>query len=187
VEALDTEPDRSVVQQVVSSSKNGLASRMNLDEITILRIATHFPTLKARTGNAIFPSMDTFTTTVKAQPFNEPFTMVMWAELQNVTDIINSVAVKRHFSTRHATVNQSKPTFLSKNRLRQIAVSKSRRDRNVLNFAETTPNPLFQATSDALCPANTPSANEADRTKRGVAPQMVVSTNYFVRTIHTIN
>jgi hypothetical protein len=157
---------------------------MNLHKNTILRVSTRLTTFKARTFGAILADMDTFTAAVKTQPFNETFRMVMRAEHQNVTVIIYTVAMKYHASPRHATVKQSIPTLLSHNRLRQIAVSKSNRHRNVFHLAETTLAPLNQATIYASSPTDRPTANETHWTRGLVTPQMVMTDNHLTRTIH---
>jgi hypothetical protein len=106
---------------------------------------------------------------------------------KNATLSIFTVSVEQHTSSENTSLQQSHSRLLAQFFLGQIVILGRNGNHHVFNLTETAFRSNSQASINISRFSYAPTANEADWAPRTMAPQMLMSNNYFSRTINAVN
>jgi hypothetical protein len=113
--------------------------------------------------------------------------MVVRTPYQNLTVPSLTITVEHHATASYTTNCQSLPSLLPQDRLTQTVVFKGNGYGNVFNLAKTTFIAFYKATCYAFRLSNRPTAIKAYRTRRLMAPHMLMANDHLIGAIHVSN
>jgi hypothetical protein len=173
-----------MVKLIKGSPEQALTLAVELHDVAVDRVSPNHPTLDSVADLAIRHVMNAVSATIKRREAER----VVVRRIHKLASIARDAeSVKDHPEAVNATVEKSGSALSTESLFRKLTIGSSHGDRYVFCLAETTGCPDLDASRHHARLPHRPAADEADRARSLMTPEMAKNSDVLARNVHALD